>query len=56
MRQMCGVEQRWCAVECEVCVVSKRLSQMKRDDEEESKNLQIIFQAVHIVVLYLLTR
>ncbi len=56
MRQTCGVKQRWCAVEREVCAVSKRLSQTKGDEEEESKNLQITFQAAHIVLLYLLTR
>ncbi len=42
MRQVCGVEQRQCAVERERCATSRGLSRTKGDEEEESKDLQII--------------
>jgi hypothetical protein len=38
---MCSVEQRESAVECKMNATSKRLSQMKGGEEEESRDLQI---------------
>jgi hypothetical protein len=51
MRQSCSIEQRESAVECETYVVSKKLSQAKGIRRKSLEDLQITFQAAHIVFL-----